>query len=96
MPKWVVITFIILVCLATLFFWIRSLRLVFLQPGSIDQLITTFKKNFQEATQAINDFKKKYVPLKNSLKANVPALINQELNSTSTSTPLTNQSNEAK
>lgn len=89
MPKWVVITFIILVCLAALFFWIRSLRLVFLQPGSIDQVIAILKKNFQDTSKAINDFEKKYIPLKNNLKANVPALINQELNSTST--PLTNQ-----
>jgi len=72
-----------------LFFWVRNLRLVFLQPSSIDQVIVIFKKNFQDTSKIINDFQKKYIPIKNSLKENVPALINQELNSTST--PLTNQ-----
>jgi len=72
-----------------LFFWVRNLRLVFLQPNSIDQVIVIFKKNFQDTSKIINDFQKKYIPIKNSLKENVPALINQELNSTST--PLTNQ-----
>ncbi|MCX6740916.1 MAG: hypothetical protein NTY61_00760 [Candidatus Parcubacteria bacterium] len=89
MPKWAVIIFIIIVCLAALFFWIRNLRAVFLQPGSIDQVVATLKKNFQDTSRAVNDFQQKYIPLKNSLKANVPALINQEFNSTST--PLTNQ-----
>ena len=80
--------------MAALFFWIRNLRFVFLQPGSIDQVIVILKKNFQATSKVINDFEKKYIPLKNSLKANIPTLINQELNSTST--PLTNQSNEEK
>ncbi|GEM_PF-1609147 len=89
MPKWVVIVFITAICLVALFFWVRNLRLVFLQPNSIDQVIVIFKKNFQDTSKIINDFQKKYIPIKNSLKENVPALINQELNSTST--PLTNQ-----
>ena len=90
MFKWTIIVFIILVCLVAMFFWIRSLRMVFLQTGSVDQIVTIFKKNIQEAGKAINDFKKKYIPVKNSLKEGIPILLNQKLNSTTTTTPLTN------
>lgn len=75
--------------MAAAFFWIRNLRVVFLRPGSVDEVIATFKKNIQDTGKIINDFESKYIPLKNNLKVTVPALINQAINSTST--PLTNQ-----
>jgi hypothetical protein len=88
MPRWIIIVFIILVCLTAIFFWIRNLRVVFLQAGSVDQIITILKKNIQETAKTFDNFQEKYIPFKDTLKENIPALINQELNSTTT--PLTN------
>jgi len=74
MPKWLIIIFIILICLIIFFFWLKNINLVFRHPSEADPLEQIWQNSRKDIGRLIQDFRVKSSALRQFIQNNKESL----------------------